>query len=239
MPAERYFLDTEIEAGSSYTLEGSEFQHLSKVMRAQTGDTVGLVNGRGVLAECHVGSIDKRKATLVVDALEFHDRPQHEIIIAQALPRLNRLDNILEKGTELGMTQLWLFPGDLSEMKDLADKRLERMRAVTVAALKQCGRLHLPDILVKAALSKTESLPHPSYFGDTRENAPTFVSKLSQQDKKTSLIFFVGPESGFTEKEIQHLETLGSVGVKLHHNILRTDTASLVALSAWSTVSGP
>lgn len=230
MPAERYFIPAPLIEDESLTLEGAEFHHLAHVMRTAVGDEVELCNGRGELAIGEVVELKKKKsATLRLKTVRFEPSPKTALILAQAMPRLNRLETIIEKGTELGMTELWLFPGERSERKELASSSLERMRSIAIAAMKQCGRLYLPEIRLKPTLKQWKEIPTPAYFGDTNPDAPLFWQ--AWQPQPASLLFFVGPESGLTEQEEAFLRHAGVQGVKLHSHILRTETASLAALT--------
>lgn len=228
MPAERYFFEGELIEGSLMRLEEQEFHHLAHVMRAQIGETVEVVNGSGQLAQAQIKSLEKRQAELSIISVVSEHKSPFEIILAQAIPRLNRLDLILEKGTELGMTQLWLFPGTLSERKKISEQRLKRLRTITITALKQCGRLYLPQITLKPPIGQWDTLSLPSFFGDLNPSAPPLYNVWTPDQ---GIIFFIGPESGFTDDEVTILDQLGAKGVKLHQNILRTDTASITALS--------
>ena len=157
-------------------------------------------------------------------------KPPREIILAQATPRLSRLDFIVEKATELGMTQLWPFPGELSERKSMTDHQLERLQAILISALKQCGRLWLPSLAVKSALSHWSKLDHACLYGDVDPDAPPLLRASRQADVKRGVLFAVGPESGFTEREEEIMRKLDFQGVKLSDSILRTDTASMLAV---------
>ena len=88
------------------------------MIRARKGDKVELVNGRGALAQAVVTTLEKEKAPLQIESTTEKPRGA-EIILAQALPRFSHLDWIIEKGTELGASLFWLFPGVLSEKKTL------------------------------------------------------------------------------------------------------------------------
>ncbi len=228
MPAERYFLDALFSEGQEIALAGDECHHLCTVMRTQVGEKVELVNGKNQLAVASVQAIGKKRALLRLESLSSKTPPP-SVILAQAIPRFHRLETILEKGTELGATQFWLFPGMRSEKKELSPAQQERMRLIAISAMKQCGRLDLPAIELMPPLA---SWPIPIgnlFYGDTRPDAPRFKGRATLADP---LLFFIGPEKGFDEKEIALLEQkFGAMGVKLHENILRTDTASLVALS--------
>jgi 16S rRNA (uracil1498-N3)-methyltransferase len=232
MPAERYFLEEPLQVNDKKILKETEFHHLARVMRARQGDQIEIVNGQGALAYGTVSEIYKDNAVLHIESIETEPAPKVEVILAQAMPRPNRLDFILEKGTELGVSQFWLFPGDLSVKKDLlTPNQFDRMRALTVAAMKQCGRLFLPSIEFKPSLEKWNFEEGAFFFGDVDAQAPLFSKVWRTHPPSSPLIFLTGPESGFSGKENALLKLKKATGVKLHGNILRTDTASLVALS--------
>ncbi len=230
MPNDRFFAPVPLQASASIRLSEEESHHLTRVMRVQVGEVVEVVNGKGQLAQAQVSEIQKRHTLLNI--IQVHSQPPQstEVILAQAMPRLNRLDTIVEKGTELGMTQLWLFPGQRSEKKELSEQQQQRIHTQMVSALKQCGSLHLPTLVLKPPLQRWDHLPYPAFFGDLAEGAPSFLI-YSKQVSEGSLLFFVGPEAGFTSDETDHLRKLGAQGVRIHPHILRTDTAPLAALS--------
>ena len=221
MPANRYYVETDLAQSVTQriTLAGSEFQHLTRVMRASPGDTVELVDGRGHLATATLDSLSKKEAHFTPTSLHT-EPPDTPLILAQALPRPNRLATILEKGTELGATTFLLFPGQRSERSTTS---LDRAHAITIAALKQSGRLHLPQIELRPPLLEWTTLPAPSFIADL--NATTPLQPTSPA------CIFIGPESGLTSQEITHLTTLGAKPILLRHNILRADTAALAALT--------
>lgn len=228
MPHSRFFLNTPFQVGVKVVLLGEESHHLTRVMRKQEGEIIELVNGNNQLAKAKILHFEKRGTYLQVTQVEETPPPTFPIILCQALPRLNRLDTLVEKGTELGMTELWLFPGQLSEKKELSPTQLKRLDIISIAAMKQSGRLDLPKIILNPPLVAWSPQKYPAYFGETSPSAPPF---LSLYKPKNGVIFFIGPEAGFTPQETHHLLSLGVQGAKLHPNILRTDTASLVALA--------
>ncbi len=240
MPSERYYIEEPLQTGKTCELKGVEFHHLARVMRSRKGDAVELVNGKGTLAQATVDHLGKKQATLRIESIHQEKKHKCRIILAQAFPKPNRLDFILEKGTELGVDSFWLFPGNLSAKKEFYPSQIERARHLTIAAMKQCGRLTLPTVDLKPPLAKwvllDEVLP---FFGDVEPEAPLFEdSSKAIRSANIPVLFFTGPESGFTEQEVESLRTFGAQGVKLHNNILRTDTASLAALSLishWQT----
>lgn len=231
MPKERFFFEQSLKKNEIISIEGDEFHHLINVMRAKLKNRIEIVNGMGELGVGSVQSIEKRKATLLIEEVKTEPPSSFQIILAQAIPRPNRLDFILEKGTELGMTEIHLFAGKHSERKDFKENQTDRMRAILIAAMKQCGRLHLPKIVIRDELENWGALEYPAFFGDVEENAKSFLEVYKREDGEKGVIFFIGPETGFSDKEIEKLRSLEVTGTKLNANILRTDTAALVALA--------
>lgn len=235
MPAERYFHSERFLDQQTIILEDQEFHHLVHVMRTRAGDTVEVVNGQGQLAQVVVESIEKKRAYLSITSLQTEPPSDKKIILAQGIPRLPRLEFILEKCTELGVTEIWLFPAMRSEKRDFSDNQLERMKTLTISAMKQCGRLYLPTIILMPSLKLwDEKITMPIFFGDTDPSAPTFNAVLQKLGSFKEAIFCIGPESGFTNEEIAVLKQRGAFATKLHPNILRTDTAAIAAIALLS-----
>ena len=141
MPVERYYFEHFSKENEEIELKEGEFHHLVHVIRSRKGDRVQMVNGKGALATALLVEIKKDRALLTIETIQWKTAKIPSLILAQALPKQNRLDAILEKGTDLGVDQFWLFPGDLSAKKELFPNQLERARFVAIAAMKQCGRL--------------------------------------------------------------------------------------------------
>ncbi len=239
MPENRFYVEKPLVQNDVIHLDGTEFHHLIHVMRGNVNDEIEVVNGLGEMARARISKIEKKQAILDIDSVIFEPLPQFQMILAQAIPRMNRLDNIIEKGTELGMTKLWLFPGEHSERRKLTDDQLLRMRHVAISAMKQCGRLDLPTIEFMPPLKDLKkSLEFDAFFGDVSPDAPLLINEWQKSPPKAGAIFFIGAETGFSEEEVASLKKLGAKGIKLHGNILRTDTASLVSLAIASHILG-
>jgi 16S rRNA (uracil1498-N3)-methyltransferase len=231
MPAERYYHPEILEKDQTIHLSGLEHHHLVNVMRTRVDETLEIINGKGQLAEATLCSIEKKSATLLITSVITTPPPEQKIILAQGLPRLNRLEFIIEKGTELGMTEIRLFPAARSEKKELSPNQLERLHTLMVAAVKQCGRLHMPILTLMPPLKQWKA-QETLFYGDITPSAPLFMPfwETLGSDQKKHAIFCIGPESGFSDEEVVMLKKLQAHGVKLHSNILRTDTAAIAAL---------
>jgi 16S rRNA (uracil1498-N3)-methyltransferase len=224
---DRYFIDCPFKAQQSVTIESQELYHLARVMRASVGDLVECINGRGQLARARIENLGKDSATLLIVSLT-EGKSQTKLVLAQALPRFNRLEFILEKGTELGVSEFWLFPGARSEKETLSVNQQQRSHSLLVAAIKQCGRLDLPKVILKESLSECLFDQGSCFFGDVRPKAP----KLTQEKVVFPACVFIGPEAGFSDQEVAFLEKkIKARGVWLHDNILRVDTAAIAAVA--------
>jgi len=233
MPHNRYYIDSVLEADSTLVLKEEQWHHLAHVQRARVGEAIELVNGQGVLAKARVAALNKRDAAVAIEEISEVAAAPSPLILAQAIPRMSHLEWIIEKGCELGATAFWLFPGNLSEKESLNPAQMARLKAIAVAAMKQCGRLDLPEIVILPPLVQW-TLPQKGtlLFGDTEESAPYLWEMQLPSPLKLPVVLFIGPEKGFDATEVCFLRNkLNASGTRLHKNILRAETAPLVALS--------
>ncbi len=228
MPADRFFTSQPLK--STLTLEGEEFHHLSKVMRVRIGETLEIVNGQGELAEAQLISSDKNSCQLKIIAHQTAPLPSHSLILALALTRPSSLEWTLEKGTELGVTEFWIFHGERSEKKEIAN--IQRLETIMINALKQCGRLYLPKIVLKPPLDQWEPPSGSLFFGDISPQAPLLKGPFEK-----TVLFFIGPEKGFSSEETELLMKFKAHPISLHTNILRAETAAIAALSQFYAIS--
>ncbi|MEM8727724.1 MAG: RsmE family RNA methyltransferase [Chlamydiota bacterium] len=218
MPHDRFYIDAPLKEPLS--IEGDEFRHLFHVMRKREGDEIELVNGNNTLALARIASLDKGSAELSIVATEERKPPLPPLVLVQALPKPSNLELIIQKGTELGVSTFYLYPSALSEQKELSGNQKKRLRQILIGAVKQCGRLDLPEI--------RWGFPKPEgnlYYGDLSEKAPPLASVGT-----LPATLIVGPERGFSTEEIETLGEKGR-GVSLGPHILRTETAALAGIA--------
>ncbi len=232
MPHNRYYINSPLALETTVRLEGAEFHHFSRVLRGKEGEEVELVNGCGTLVLATVDAVTRHEATLHIDTLLKTEDPPSEVILALALPRMAHLEWVVEKATELGCTTFWLFSGTWSEKETLSPTQLARLHHLSLAAMKQCGRLSLPRILMKPPLVEWGKVEGTLLLADTAPSTPYLWEVFLKKPIATPLIWFIGPEKGFHPDERTFLlKILQATSVSLHPNILRAETAPLVALS--------
>jgi len=221
MPAERFYLNAPLASQTNVCLNDTEHHHLAHVMRCAIGDEVELINGKGDLASARITAIEKRSTTLEILSSAHHPPLHPFIALAIPLMRPSKLEWVIEKGTELGTDTFHLFAADHSEKDSLSMAALERLRILTLSALKQSGRLYLPTLELHPLLDSL--LTGHVLFGD-----PIATTPITSAKQPT--IFFSGPEKGFSSRELALLRAKAK-SVRLNPNTLRAETAPIAAIA--------
>lgn len=226
MPSQRFFIDTELNENQELSISGKEFLHIVTVMRNKENSFIEIVNGREQLAKCLITKIEKTHLSLLIQKVTFKQNLD-KITIYQAFVPSQRLEVIIEKGTELGVTTFNLFPGEKSINKNINQDKINRLKLIAISAIKQCGRLNLPEISLLPPIKdwKKNKIPSPLFFGNIDAYSPKLTKSLIPKDN--SISYAIGPEAGFSKKEIELLKTLNVLGVNIHPYILRTETAAI------------
>ena len=208
---------------NTYTLSESESKHCIKVLRNTIGDTIEIINGKGLELTCRIIDDHYKRCKVEVTSRKEHlDNPNH-IHIAMAIPKSGeRLEWFMEKATEIGINRLSLINCEHSERRNFNQKRLEK---IIITALKQCKRYHLP--IIDSVISYDEFMNnHPEgYIGHCNPDKKIHAKEMDQV-----LPFLIGPEGDFSNHEIKKAIKSGYIPVDLSGNRLRTETAALSAV---------
>lgn len=225
---------------------GDDVHHISRVMRYEKEDQIICIHPDKTIAICEITSIDQERVVCSVLSIEKnqYELPVHASII-QSLPKSDKLELITQKGTELGASSFYLYQADRSIVKwnkQKANKRMIRLNKIIKEAAEQSYREIIPKLnepanlieLIKVTENYTVKLVayEEEAKKDTNENS--FQEELQKLEENDSVVVFIGPEGGFTDNEIKLLIEAGFKPVKLGNRILRTETASLYALSSIS-----
>lgn len=239
MSARRFMINSRNIRDGYASFDGDLYNHMVRVLRLETGDAIQLVDESGKVYFGAINQVGKEwvavKITTSFQAAE-NNSSTPRITVCQALPKGDKIDLILQKGTELGAHDFWLFGGRRSVAKIRNDQqitKLERWNRITTEAARQCGRPDIPEVTwrpsaVEAANDTGQELRLILWEGE-REHS--LKDALSVSDKPTSLIVAIGPEGGFDPLEVRHFSQHGFVPVSLGSRILRTETASIAILS--------
>lgn len=242
---QRYFVKNEQMTNSAVTITGDDVKHIAKVMRMNCGDEFIACNLSNRVVQCKITEInaDTIVATIVGEKNERTELPIH-VTIAQGLPKGDKLDYIIQKGTELGASRFIPFQAARSVVKwdaKKSAKKIERLQKIAKEAAEQSHRSMLPTIESVASLaqllqsSKDADVRIVAYEEEGRgQNHQRLYEALSQLSIEGSLFVLIGPEGGFSRSEIAELEQAGFISCSLGPRILRTETAPLYVLAAVS-----
>ena len=225
--------------GNEIKISGQDARHLAYALRAKRGDRITAVDGSGNCAVIELIDFDKEtiKAQRVGEIRKVvGDR---KIILANCLPKQNRFETIIEKATELGVDKIQPLisertiarPGGTREKN-----KIERWRKIAKEAAEQCARDTIPEIgdVRKLGDWLKEISPLDKnwlfLFCWELEKDTTVREVLSQCDKENILVL-IGPEGGFSEREVSEIKSAGGVSASLGKRILKTDTAAISVLA--------
>lgn len=232
MPA-RYFCDAPIEwpCEGPVRLLDSEAHHFLHVMRGKVGERLTLFDGSGAEFEAEVTETTRREVVLAVLSREEVDRESAvEITLGVAIPKGDRQKFLVEKLTELGVARLVPLVTERSVAAPKASG-LAKLRRGVIEASKQCGRNRLMALDEPMAfaefLATTEA--------DSRWIAHPYGGSQLVGEAGGSAAVAIGPEGGFSEKEITAAGEAGWASMTLGRSILRIETAALAAASILST----
>lgn len=221
-------------------IDGQAAKHLLRVLRVTPEQAVILFDGNGI--ECSAVILETGPSSLkarLLSSATINRESSLCITLFQAISRGDRMDWLLQKATELGVTEINPVFSQRSMVK-LDKKRLEtRMqhwRGIIIHACEQCGRNQLPVINTPVSLtSAIEQLPEKpaSYFLDS-----TASLRFRQLIQTKSISLFVGPEGGFDEQEKMFMSDHGIQPVSMGPRTLRTETAGISAIAVLGALWG-
>lgn len=205
-----------------------------QVLRIGVGESLVLFDGAGGEYAGTITAIGKRDATVSLTAFAAIERESpFNITLVQALATSDKMDFILQKAVELGVTEIVPVAAARSTLKldaERAEKRCQHWQAVAVAACEQCGRNRVP--LVRPVQAFERWLRQPRTGAAALLHPKASQNLLSLVDGRQPIALLIGPEGGFTEVEIAEAIQHGVVGARFGPRILRTETAGIAAIAA-------
>jgi len=214
-------------------LEGAELHYLRDVLRLRRGARVEVFDGEGRSFEAELATIGPGGADLVLgDASPQRHESPLELTLAVAVAKAAKLDWVVEKATELGVTRIIPFACERAIAAiERGTSRIERWRRIAVAAAAQCGRVRCPEVLA------TESFAGLMRLATSHDRAVLFSASgggsLGDREARAvrSVVVVTGPEGGFSADEVAQAARLGFSLATLGPRVLRAETAAIVAVA--------
>ncbi len=235
----KFFIKREDIKGNNVVITGGDAAHIAKVLRTDVGETLTLCDGCGTDFYATVTACSKESVSLTIkETIPCMAEPELSVTLFQGIPKQGKMDYIIEKCTELGISRIVPVSTKRSvvkiEDKKSEAKKLERWRKIAAESVKQCGRGTIPEVTeimtVPEAieLSKAFDLTIVAY---ECERDTTVRSALSGKNPK-SVGIFIGPEGGLDNTEVEMFKKADIATVTLGKRILRTETAGHTVLTA-------
>lgn len=233
MNPRRFFIDPEAVIQNSATLTGAEAHHIRRVLRLTPGTLISLFDGTGNIYQARIESIDREsvKTSIIESGSIADDRPG--LHLCMALLKGKKMEFIIQKATELGISSIHPFLSRHSAVKPPGENRENRWQRIAFEACKQCNRPVPPDCLPLVEFSSILKISEPFHHKLIlweQEKELGFDRIISPHSLPESLFFVVGPEGGFSDPEIKQALSAGFSPVTLGRRTLRAETAALAAM---------
>ncbi len=218
-------------------VEGADVNHIKNVLRMKSGEEAVFSDGTGAQYLCALESLEPVRFRILDFFKEGRELPSR-ICLFQGIPKGDKMDLVIQKATELGVSDIFPVSTCRTVVKldaKKADKKTARWQGIAEASAKQCGRSKIPCIHEVMTFSKACHLAReldvlliPYEKAEGMEDTRRAVDKIVPGQ---SVGIFIGPEGGFEEAEVEQAKACGASPITLGKRILRTETAGLVILS--------
>jgi 16S rRNA (uracil1498-N3)-methyltransferase len=209
-------------------ITGQEAKHISRVLRFEAGDTVYVSDGLGNIFTCLITQATKKSVILDISEVDFHEKPEAKKVLAfGAIKKRDRLEFAIEKAVEMDVWEICVFHADHSERSKINQ---ERLQAIALSAFKQSKRYWLPNIVYLDSLD--EVFNRYEHFKPVLAHMEAKVERPGYLPAKESLLL-VGPEGGFSSREIELAKSEQAELISLGPNRLRAETAVIALLAQY------
>jgi 16S rRNA (uracil1498-N3)-methyltransferase len=232
----RFFTEHINDKEKTAFLTGKELHHLKDVLRLKEGDKVIVFDGKGREFTGSLKTVTKNGGCIDIEKqLDASKESGFRIILAQSLARAEKMDIIIQKATELGVSEIIPFTASRVVLRldsERAAKKVQRWQRIAIEAAKQCRRDVIPKIEDMATLAEVlNNYSHGikgyikivPWEGEKRNNLKDILKPAGV----SGCIILIGPEGGFEEQEVAIAEKAGFLPVMLGPRILRTETAAI------------
>jgi 16S rRNA (uracil1498-N3)-methyltransferase len=224
-----FFFDPEFSKEST-TISKTELVHF-KSLRISIGETIGVTTGKGT---GFLARVMDPGSGMISDVEELPSSAGASIHLVQSIAKGGRDETALQNATELGIASATALQAErsVSRWDNKVEKNIERWRQIAISAIKQSQQLNLPDIYYAGSVAELT----PRGMGLVLD--PRAMKEFGEIGISGEVTLVVGPEGGFSESEIEKLESRGFVPVRFGQSILRTSSAGPAAIACVQLLSG-
>jgi len=240
----RFFVDNLTAPGGEIVLTGENAAHMERVLRMRAGERFAACDGRGTDCECALLRYENKSAVAeVLSAAPNAAEPPAPLVLFQGLPKADKMELIIQKAVELGVTEIVPVAMErcIVKLSGKEQAKTERWQKIAEAAAKQSGRGCIPTIAMPVSFAESVVMAKAlgccavAYENEKTQSLRAFLD-ANVSKAQNGFGIFIGPEGGFEPSEIEALADARIASVSLGKRILRTETAGLYALAAVGTV---
>ena len=226
----RIYQNTPITVGRNVELSKDNSHHLNKVLRFPSGKKISIFNGDGFDYEAIVNTIKNRTSLEVISKLKNESESKLDLTLAQGIAKGEKMDFLIQKAVELGVSRIVPMQLERSIVRlkgERIQKKIDHWQKIANHACEQSGRSVTVKIAPPTLLADLLSEPSQNGFV-LHHRANLSITDAPKYEKVTILI---GPEGGLTNQEVDDSTSAGFKSLLLGKRVLRTETASLVAIA--------
>jgi 16S rRNA (uracil1498-N3)-methyltransferase len=232
---DRILLDRVVEINQEIMIDGPLLEAL-RFQRGRVGQIVTLTDAEGKDVRARVLCLSATKASLLIfDRFPSSTESGVEIVLLQALPEKERMELIIQKTTELGVSAVIPYKSAKSislEERETKQKKAHRWQEVAVKAVQQSRRARVPRVEAYRSFNKAlKACEGEGLKILLWEKTGEPLKQVLKQHPAKKIYAMVGPEGGFAEEEVTHAGDAGFIPVKLGQRILRTETAAIALVA--------
>ena len=223
----RAFLAATPKPGERAVLDPDESHHVARVLRLKGGDGLAVFDGQGGEWDATIEEASRDRVTVAIGAARAGEvEPKIRLTLHQAIVRPEKIEWVLEKGTEIGVAAFRLVAAERGDVPPPSPSRLSRYGRIVLEACKQSGRRRVPSLAVGVLAA-----PPPGTFAIVLSPAPGTepLGAVLNAPAAGEVWLAVGPEGGFMKAEIASLVAQGWKTASLGPRTLRTETAGCIA----------
>lgn len=236
----RFYIEQGQVAGDIITITGSDVNHIKNVLRMRIGERIVICDCCGKDYDCTIESMDSDCVEAKIHSMsDTKTELPTKIYLFQGLPKKDKMELIIQKAVELGVTEVIpvMMKRTIVKLEDKKKeaKKLERWQSIATSAAKQSNRGVIPTVsevvTYKEALKRAQEMDVVLLPYENEEGMEGSRSAIRSVKGKQSVAVFIGPEGGYEESEIEAAKELGMKPITLGNRILRTETAGLATLA--------
>lgn len=234
MALKRSYINTELAVHCTVTLPTPNFHHLFRVMRCRNNEEIIAFNGDGYNYHGRLEQTEKKQGVIHIQQRQKNtNESQLHTVLLQGLSKGDRMDTAIQKAVELGVNEIYPVSTDFSAVKLDAtrlDKKQQHWQSIIISACEQSKRSVIPTLHSVQTLNNIlpqldcdyRLMLHPYNQSNDQLKRPQHISRLA---------ILIGPEGGLSEQDIQSAQQADFHPLQLGQRILRTETATISALS--------